>query len=144
MWRDEENSRHKIGQLWREGGGFRFVYEAMLPTTFKPLAEFPEHRDETRPYESNYLFATFAERIPSPKRHDAQSILESWGVEHPDDHLEILARSGGIQVTDWIELSEWRAPDDDLSTPLLVRVAGTRHHPGASIAMVGDEVLLRR
>jgi hypothetical protein len=48
-----------------------------------------------------------------------------------DDPFEILAASGGIQMTDRIELAEHRAEGDDLSVPLFIRVAGTRYYPAS-------------
>jgi len=144
MWRDEANQRQQVGQLWHAPDGYRFSYEAELPPTFHLLAEFPEHRGPDRPYHARNLFSTFAERIPSPKRPDYRTMLDSWGVENPDDQLEILARSGGIQATDWIELSEWRPEADDLTRPLLARVAGLNRWPGVDTVGAGDTVELRR
>jgi hypothetical protein len=140
MWRDPQQTRRAIGQLWRDADAFQFAYEAELPEGFHLLPEFPERRT----YVSRYLFPTFAERIPSPRRPDYQAILEGWGVEHADDVFEVLARSGGILATDMIELCEWRRADDDLEEPLLVRVAGTRFHPGAESARPDDAVRLER
>lgn len=145
MSRDADDRPRTVGQLWRApSAGFRFAYESALPTDFHPLAEFPEVRGADRPYEARHLFATFAERIPSPRRPDYDVMMKSWGVDQRDDQLEVLARSGGIQATDWLELSEWRAPDDDLTTPLLVRVAGTRNWAGRDHVHVGDAIALRR
>ena len=145
MWRDEGNQRHAVAQLWRERPGeFRFAYMPVLPTDFRLLAEFPANRTEAEPYVARHLFATFAERIPSPKRPDYARILDSWGIDNRDDQLEILARAGGIQATDWLELVEWRSEDDDLRQPLLARVAGTGHWPGYAHAKEGDELTLRR
>ena len=92
------------------------------------------------PYRSRYLFPTFAQRIPSPKRPDYQVILESWGVEHNDDLLEILALSGGIQATDRLELADYRAPDDSLSDPLLFRIAGMKFQTEKTVLHVGDHL----
>lgn len=144
MWRDPSQSRRVVGQLWRDPKGFHFAYNAELPTGFHLLPEFPARRGADAPYDSAYLFTTFAERIPSPRRPDYAAILKDWGVEHRDDVFEALARSGGIQLTDMIELSEWRPEDDTLDTPLRVRVAGTQFHAGAEITRVGDAVKLER
>jgi hypothetical protein len=145
MWRGPDEQRRRVGQLWRTESGFAFAYERELPADFHRLAEFPEPRHADAPYTSRYLFSTFADRIPSPRRPDFEQLLASWGVTSADDQLEVLARSGGLLVTDWIELSEWRAEDDQLETPLAVRVAGARHHEtGVSLAKEGDEVSLRR
>lgn len=145
MWRGPDEQRRRIGQLWRTESGFAFAYESELPADFHLLAEFPERRGADAPYTSRCLFPTFADRIPSPRRPDFAELLASWGVSSADDQLEVLARSGGLLITDWIELSEWRAEDDPLHTPLAVRVAGAGHHAtGVSLARAGDEVSLRR
>lgn len=144
MWRDEKDARHPIGLLWRTACGFAFAYEEKLPSGFHLLPEFPEHRVASSPYEAPYLFPTFAERIPSLRRPDYPDIMASWGVTQPDDMFQVLAYSGGIQATDWVELSEWRADTDSLDAPLRVRAAGARYHPASAKACVGDNVQLVR
>jgi HIRAN domain len=128
-----DGGRHVVGHLARDrsAGVFRFWYEpdlsAALRHGFAPLAAFPRHQTQDSPYEARYLFATFADRIPSPQRSDAKAMLASWGVEHADDQFEILAKSGGLRATDRIELAEYRADDDPLEVPLEFRVAGTKY-----------------
>lgn len=142
-------NRSIIGHLARVGGQFKFWYERDLAAArargFALLPEFPEHRDDTHPYVERYLFPLFAERIPALKRHDAKATIEAWGVERPDDQFEVLARSGGIRATDRLEMAEYRAADDDLTTPLEFRIAGRRHIEGAERAelAVGCPVSLR-
>ena len=70
--------------------------------------------------------------------------MESWGIEHTDDPLEILARSGGIQMTDRLELAEFRPSDDELVTPLEFRIAGMRNYTGADGVKARDRLALRR
>jgi hypothetical protein len=137
--------RSIIGRLARGGGQFRFWYESTLPFDkgFTLLPEFPEHRDETRPYVERYLFPLFAERIPSSARRDTKAMMDAWGVEHSDDQFEVLARSGGIRATDRIELAEYRSPDDELERPLDFRVAGRSRMESVPSLAVGDAVSLR-
>lgn len=151
LWRDSvDGTRHVVGELWFEGGAYHFAYaddlEAPEKCGFQELSEFPERRGRERPYRTPHLFPTFAQRIPDPRRIDRAKILASWGVENADDRMEILARSGGVQVTDRIELAEFRAQDDDLSQPLEFRVSGMRHQEGANRVSLqsGDRVTLRR
>jgi hypothetical protein len=149
LWGEPEGGRRlPIGELWRDAEGFAFGYghEIDLATGkgFRLLAEFPVRRELASPYRSPYLFATFAQRIPSPRRPDFEQILESWGVGTGDSQLEILARSGGVQMTDRIELAEYRAANDPLDRPLVIRVAGMRHYPGGSLVEEGDTVVLTR
>ncbi len=145
LWADRDGRRHVVGHLCRAAGTFAFWYDASLPAAeaqgFVRLAAFDEVRDEARPYEARYLFATFAERIPVKARPDLAELLQEWGVEHADDQFEILAKSGGVSATDRLELAEYRCADDDLRVPLELRVAGSRHqptiavHPGAPVML---------
>jgi hypothetical protein len=148
LWSDPDRGRrHLIGHLERRAGVFRFWYDAELATAerkgFSRLPAFPDARGETAPYEARYLFASFAERIPARARPDAADMLAEWGVEHRDDQLEVLARSGGIRATDRLELAEYRAADDELAKPLEFRLAGTTHVEGAQLR-VGEHLELHR
>jgi hypothetical protein len=89
------------------------------------------------------LVATFADRIPSAQRADAARILASWGVEHPDDPFEVLAKRGGLRATDRIELAEYRAVDDPLVELLEFRVAGMKHVPPDSRSALGVGATLK-
>lgn len=106
LWKDLKGLRRVIGDLWRTSdGGYAFGYRDDLPSAgegWLGLIEFPEHRT----YRASYLFPTFAQRIPGPGRPDRIALLRAWGVVNEDDDLEILARSGGVQETDRIELAE--------------------------------------
>jgi hypothetical protein len=149
LWREPDaGRRHVVGELWQDDEGYAFGYghdvDRALERGFTLLLEFPERHGIDAPYRSEYLFSTFAQRIPSPKRPDYQSILESWQVTAPDSPLDILAMSGGIQLTDRLEVAEYRAPDDPLQVSLTLRVAGEEHYPGSQKVGVGDELKLVR
>ena len=149
MWGEPEGGRRlTIGELWQDDQGFAFGYgheiDRATEKGFRLLPEFPVRRELDSPYRSAYLFATFAQRIPSPRRPDFEQILESWGVHAGDSPLEILARSGGVQMTDRIELAEYRPDDDQVEQPLVLRVAGMRHYQGAGHLEEGEAVLLQR
>jgi HIRAN domain len=143
----DDGTRRVIGELWRDASGYAFAYGHEIARAkqkgFRLLAEFPEERLGS-PFRCSYLFATFAQRIPSPKRRDFDRIMQSWGVLRTDNALEVLARSGGIQMTDRIELLEPRSETDDLRTPLFVRLAGMKKHAGAAHIRVGELVALER
>jgi len=62
----------------------------------------------------------------------------------PRDPLQVLAASGGVQMTDRIELAEYRPEDDDLSAPLFIRVAGTRYYPASEHVQAEMELQLVR
>lgn len=149
MWSDDEGRRLVIGELWRTPDqGFAFGYRLdLLPDArargFHTLPEFPDPRGLDDPYASATLFSTFKQRIPSPVRTDYDKMLRSWGAQSSDP-FEILRCSGGVQMTDRIELAEYRAPDDDLSRPLSFRVAGERHAGAVSGLTEGRELVLQR
>jgi hypothetical protein len=149
MWGEPTEGRRRcIGELWRDLEGYAFAYGQEVDTAqaegFRMLPEFPEPQTVDAPYRSRYLFATFAERIPSPKRADFASIMAAWGVLNIDDPFEVLAASGGVQMTDRIELAEHRADEDDLSVPLFIRVAGTRYYAAAEQVQADTELKLER
>jgi hypothetical protein len=153
IWRaPSDGGRHVIGHLTREPSGppYRFWYEHDLSAAsargFTLFPSFPEHRQEEHPFEARYLFATFADRIPSPHRSDGARMLESWGVKRTDDQFEILAKSGGLRATDRIEVAEYRATDDDLAIPLEFRVAGVKYVPDEARARLtpGSALRLKR
>lgn len=151
VWSEAEHgTRHVVGELSRrEDGRFAFGYDLeLLPEAeeagFRLFAEFPLRRGTQDPYLASYLFATFAQRIPSPRRPDFQRMMATWRVSRPDDQMAILAASGGIQLTDHIELAEYRQADDDLSEPLEFRVAGEKHYRGTQLLREGEAVEFRR
>jgi len=144
----DDGARRIVGELWRDPSGYAFAYGHELAKAkqkgFRLLAEFPDERTINAPFRASCLFATFAQRIPSPKRRDFDRIMESWGVVRTDNALEVLARSGGIQMTDRIELLEARSEPDELRTPLVVRLAGMKKHAGAAHICVGELLTLER
>ncbi len=150
LWTIPTVRRYVIGQLWRSEGYYFFGYRRELvreaiDAGFQLLPEFPEYKGLEDPYRAPYLFRTFQQRIPPPSRSDYGQILESWGLSQSDDPFEILARSGGILLTDRIELSEYRAVDDNLERPLTFRLAGESHYQHASNDLaVGTRLSLRR
>lgn len=149
MWGEpERGTRIVLGELWRDSEGYAFAYghevERALKQGFRMLAEFPDLRSMQSPYRSGHLFATFAQRIPSPKRADFTRIMDAWGIGNVDDPLEILARSGGVQMTDRIELAEHRSSDDELETPLQIRLAGMKYYSGGPLIRPGMTLSLAR
>lgn len=146
LWREptDDGSRHVVGHLRDSSGQYSFEYVSDLDSAkakgFQLFLEFPVERDV---YTSRYLFPSFSQRVPSPARPDFARLIASWGVVNADDKMEILAKSGGLQLTDRIELAEFRDDDDALARPLEFRVAGARHRDPAPTLDVGMAVTLR-
>jgi hypothetical protein len=145
----DDGTRFPIGELRRTSDGYAFGYgfeleQATLRGFVLPPA-FEDARPIAAPYTSAKLFPTFSERVPSPRRPDYQAIFASWGVPPAvTDPFDVLAYSGGVRLTDRLELAEYRADDDDLSTPLAFRVAGGRFKPSMVTPEIGERVSLRR
>lgn len=141
-----QRRRHIIGTLSRGPGEYVFRYSDDLADAeavgFQGLVGFPL---PTREFRSPHLFAPFSHRVPSPTRPDFDALLAEWGVTDPDDQFEILARSGGLQVMDRLEVAEYREAGDRLDVPLSFRVAGPGHgdDPMASAIELGEPVELR-
>lgn len=144
LGREPGHRRDVVGTLERHGSGFAFSYTDSVSDSFEIIG-FPRRKGPT--FTSPYLFATFSKRVPDPSRTDFGAMMQEWGVERTDDPLAILAKSGGFQVGDRLELAEYRdAEHDQLRQPLECRVAGPRHHddPDCDTAKVGDPVLFER
>ena len=93
-----------LGVLSRHDGEFHFRYtgEAASDADLRTLPGFP---DPTRQYASANLFATFANRVMTPRRDSYQSFLEMIGLSGEDiDPFEVLARTWGTRVTDRIQV----------------------------------------
>lgn len=136
LWRDRDGGRHIIGRLRHTKDGYEFSYAGAdtLPLEsngFMLPVEFPNRHQV---YRAGYLFPTFAQRIPSPSRPDRSRLFEAWGVTNADDQLGILAQSGGVLITDRLELAEYRSDEDDLQEPLEFRVAGASQAQFAEVA----------
>jgi|GEM_PF-1141751 len=152
IWVDPDGRRHVVGRLWRDpGGGFSFGYCAeslstALDAGFRSLMEFPDlARDLSMPYSSASLFATFRKRVPAASRGDYGQLLAGWGIESTEpDPMEVLARSGGVLLTDDLELAEYRSKSDDLAQPLRFRISGQSHSQPTPPVDPGRELALRR
>jgi hypothetical protein len=131
LWSEPaQGSRCVIGDLWREGKGgpFLFRYRSAVAGLdgFVPLPEFPNLEGV---YRSAYLHGTFSQRLPSPQRPDYVSLIQGWGVQHPDDVFEVLARSGGVQMTDRIELAEFRSDRGRFGSAARISSCGNEARP---------------
>lgn len=118
VWQSPKTGiQHIIGELWRTNDSqFAFGYRLEnLPNAERdkfclPL-EFPKRKGIEDPYISQWLFATFSQRIPSPKRPDYDKIMESWNIKQEERHdpLAILIKSGGKLITDNLGIIKYRS-----------------------------------
>lgn len=125
---DPESREYRwLGVLGRDDGEYRFSYTADVAAdaSIRPLPGFPDrHRD----YRSTELFATFANRVMTPRRDSYRAFLTLIGL--PDgvaDPFEVLARTWGTRVTDRIQVLPVPVVDERgrLHTRFLVH--GGRH-----------------
>lgn len=106
-WRDENKLTRPVGRLSRvlRNGGTTYVFEylnaARSLSGFRALPGFPEL---DRRYESSHLFPTFSNRLMSTERPDYDVWLSRLDLESDPDVFRILATSGGLRMTDRIEL----------------------------------------
>lgn len=142
-WQNPKTRRwFPVGRLIREGGLYRFGYVEGAATAaregeFEPLPSFP---DLHQIYESEQLFPLFANRILSPKRPEYKEFL-SWLGLTPDraaDPIELLARSGGMRVTDYLEI--FSPPEADAAGIYRVQffVHGLRYMPPGAVARTNE------
>jgi len=143
MWIDaDRRERHRVGSLRRDGGTFRFAYDDLTTAIEHGFAHLPEFPASSREYASDRLFATFADRLPDPRRSDRGRMVAELGLEEPADDFDLLARSGGTLATDRIELAEHREVGDRFERPLTFQVRGTQYNPTpADQPLVPGEVL---
>lgn len=134
--------RVSIGVLSFDGMRYRFE---RLPdyARAKDAGFWSPELEQAETLSSPFLFALFAQRIPSRTRPDFTRMMQEWGVDDPEDRFEILAASGGRLMTDQVELFEERLITDDLTRPLRFRVAGVQFGDGAAYVRAGDELELR-
>ena len=133
LWSDAvEHRRQVIGELSRANGLFTFAYTDAGTTDALPEFRGATSRSAAR------LFATFSERIPSKRRQDRELILSELGLVDPADDFEVLALSGGMLVTDRVELAEVRDIGDTFERPLKFRVAGARRYPEFPELVAGE------
>jgi hypothetical protein len=101
-----ERSWFTVGRLSSEYGRFRFDYTqgAMKAEEegFRPFSAFP---DLLVSYESERLFPFFGNRLLSRTRREYEDFVR-WVSHHEesDDPILLLAQSGGVRMTDSLEL----------------------------------------
>jgi hypothetical protein len=136
-WQDPRNRRwHSIGKLTSNGRRYVFAYTNGVRQAqqhgFTSLPSFPAI---TSVYHADDLFPLFNNRLLSPARPDYPRFLE-WlnvtDVQNADPRLLLLARSGGVRVTDNLQVFPY--PERISGTQYLTRflLHGLSHMPECS------------
>lgn len=137
----------RVGTLRRTGDRYIFEYteRARRDPDFTPLPGFP---DTSRTYSSTELFATFANRVMTPRRDSYRRYLQMIGVDEAlPDPFEVLARTWGSRATDRIQLLPIPRIRHDGSLETRFLVHGGGHVDPVATALrtvrVGDRLGLR-
>jgi hypothetical protein len=135
VWREPDSrAQHKIGELSFDGFRHWFQYdrtgvESARSRGFSGLAAFP---DLDKRYESVELFATFAHRLPDPRRPDYVAVLARFKLQPGASPVEMLRRTGGRLVTDQLVFEEAPRPTPS-GHSFECFVAGWRFYEGEMI-----------
>jgi hypothetical protein len=106
-WRRPDKLTVPVGILSRrtsdgeERFEFGYLEAARKLEDFEPLSGLPQLGHL---YRSQRLFPVFANRLMSPDRPDFSSWMSRLDLEPDADVFDVLARSGGVRMTDRLEL----------------------------------------
>lgn len=147
LWQEPVGRRcHRVGTLERSADGYIFAYgpTAREVPDFTPFAEFPDWDVE---YRSDALFATFANRVMTPRREGYDRYVQSLGLASAlPEPFEFLARTLGTRATDHVQLLPVPRANEAGVLSLYFLVHGARHvDPDAtrlSSVRVGDALHL--
>ncbi len=137
-WQEAERTRgwFPVGRLDADlkASGYRFRYiegarRAQEQAAWPLAAEFPDIDGD---YRSADLFATFRNRVMSPRRPDFPDYVRMLALDKSADPVELLSVSGGRRVTDRYEVFPKldRGPDGRFSCRFFVH--GWRYAPKAA------------
>lgn len=130
-WRDESKLTRPVGRLSRvkRHGRTTYVFEYLRAAkTAKGFRTVPGFPDLEKRYESTDLFPTFQNRLMPVERPDYEVWLSRLELETSPDIFQVLATSGGVRMTDRIELFPVPRKDGSLFW-LRFLVRGIRHVP---------------
>jgi hypothetical protein len=136
-----------VGRLYREDDQYAFRYAPRVSAdpTAAPLPGFPDLRQT---YRSPALFATFSNRVMTPRRDSYQDYLGLLGLQGGEhEPFEVLARTWGTRTTDRIQVLPIPhvGPGGHLQTRFLVHGGGHVDPDGRVLSrvLVGDQLQLR-
>lgn len=147
LWQSpSDRAYHRVGTLEREDSGYRFCYTASARSVphFEGFASFPDFQAE---YRSPELFATFANRVMTPRRDSYDAYVQSLGLtDTRPEPFEVLARTLGTRATDLVQLLPVPTIDGHGLLSLYFLVHGSRYvdPAGERLALLrqGDELFL--
>lgn len=131
-----------VGFLSFNGTGYEFHYirHALDVQDFRPLVGFPDLRQS---YQSDELFALFAQRAMDPRRPDYGRYVTRLGLPEDTTPWEQIARSGGRREGDTLQLfPEPNVVNHALSCAFLVH--GIRWIGQRSITLGGRPTVVTR
>ena len=107
VWKDKDNNKYKIGELYKEDNSFYFRYllatvKTAIENGFELLVAFPQLNAL---YDNPQLFPAFASRVPDKRRPEIKKILETYNMTEYDE-FELLKRSKGKTQTDNYEFEQ--------------------------------------
>ena len=135
-WQDPENREWlPVGRLTRRDTEYSFVYTqgARVSRRFVP---FGRMNDFESVYRSQDLFPLFANRLLHRGRPEFKSFLDWLNLTDEEDPLELLARTGGIRVTDGLAVFPCPVENDLGCYVLHFFVHGTRYLPPEVQALI--------
>ena len=105
IWYEEEQKiLNIIGELDYLDGKYIFKYlnyENSDLQLFSKNGLYYGFEDINKTYESNELFPTIYNRLPSKKREDYKYIMREYGLLDSDDDFQILKKTKGKLSTDY-------------------------------------------
>lgn len=136
-----------VGRLYREGDEYLFHYSRLVSDN-PDAARLPGFPDLRRTYRSGDLFATFSNRVMTPRRDSYQDYLGLLGLQGSEpEPFEVLARTWGTRTTDRIQVLPIPrvGPSGYLQTRFLVHGGGHVDPDGRALrrVQVGDHLQLR-
>ena len=149
-WQDPKRRRwYPVGKLMRDNGTYHFSYtQGALEAKavgFGPLVAFP---DLHASYTSEEVFPLFANRLLPKNRPEYQDFIKWLSLPRDQaDPVAILARTGGENVTDTLEVFPSPECDADAVYRAHFFLRGLRHQSPCAIERVesleaGERLLL--
>lgn len=127
-WQDPQSRQWApVGRLSRDDGHYHFVYTqgAKQLANFTPFGRMTDLKAE---YISDQLFPLFANRILAKSRPEYDQYLSWLGMGREKyDALDELARTGGLRVTDNLEVFPCPEPTENQNYEVFFFGRGLRH-----------------